>query len=410
MKRFFYLCVIMLLSMDVMAQIDLNDANWECFINEDFSGVRSWDSHWDDQRDISGYKPLWRCFSYNLWMSGVTQYDPIYPNYSAYQSSNAVFGTDNTLKLVGEYRCSKDMTCSQNNVADSLYSPAPWHKYCHFCDAPSDQCPNIHYYSGMLESTDSVGYGYYEIRCKMPIHPGTHEAFWFWGDYGYYEEIDVFEHGANYSAGNISKGFIAAIYYNANGPSYHPNPETGDPGAQRFQYIRYLTPDVSMPLNEYHTYGCLWLPERIAWYYDGIMFNEETDPNHIPRHPMWLKITHHEDESAVNDGLWWMGSDEMIIDYVKAYRLKTDCSTDVTIRTLSNFNLFDYSVKRSITMGGLSTAIVIPNNINFAMRAVESITIDGGFEVPQGTEMSLIIQDCPECSGEGVQSQNYCSY
>lgn len=410
MKKIIYLCFMLLLSINTVAQVDYNDLNWECVINEDFSGVRSWDSHWDDQRNIPGYKPLWRCFSYNLWNSGVTKYNPVYPDYSAYQPSNAVFSTDNTLKLVGEYKSFKEMTCSQYNVGDSFYSPAPWYKYCHFCDDSINQCPNIHYYSGMIESTDSVGYGYYEIRCKMPVQPGTHDAFWFWGNYGYYEEIDVFEHGANYSAGNIAKGFNAAIFYNANGSSYLPNPETGDPGAQRFQYKRYLTPASSLPLNEYHTYGCLWLPERIAWYFDGILFNEETDPNHIPRHPMWLKIMHFQDESAREGSTWWQGSDEMTIDYVKVFRLKTNCSTDATIRTLYDFNHFNYSVKRSVTMGGQSTSLVIPDNTNFTMRAVESITIDGSFEAPQGTEMTLIIQDCPECSQEGVHSQNYCSY
>ena len=36
------------------------------------------------------------------------------------------------------------------------------------------------------------------------------------------------------------------------------------------------------------------------------------------------------------------------------------------------------------------------------MRAVNSIVIDGGFEVSPGTCMTLMTQDCPECSMEGV--------
>lgn len=394
----------------MLAQIDPNDQNWECFINEDFSGIRSWDSHWDDQRNIPGYKPLWRCFAYELWMTGVTQYSADYPNHSAYQKSHAVFGADHTMKLIGEFKTEKNMKCDYDHGADTLYYPAPWHKYCHACDSPGNEVPNVHYYSGMIESTDSVGYGYYEIRCKMPVHPGTHDAFWFWGNYGHYEEIDVFEHGAEFCAGNIEKGFNAAIFYNAYGPSCAPDPATNDPGVQCYQLKHYLSPSTSLPLDEYHTYGCLWMPEKVLWYFDGIVFNEENDPSHIPQHPMRLKIIHYEDEDACQERSWWNGTDEMTIDYVKAFRLKADCDTDVVIRDLPSFNSFVPSVKHTITMGGINAPLVIPNSLDFTMRAVESITIDGSFEVPQGTEMTLIIQNCPTCSQEGVHPITFCDY
>lgn len=74
------------------------------------------------------------------------------------------------------------------------------------------------------------------------------------------------------------------------------------------------------------------------------------------------------------------------------------------------FNHFDYKVKRSIVMGGQNSTLTIPYHINFTMRAVDNITIDGPFEVPLGTEMTLIIQNCPECSQEDLYFNGYCPF
>lgn len=416
MKKFVYLCGMILLSMNMMAQIDLNDKNWDTVFIDDFSGNRYWDRHWDDSIGVSGYKPLWRCFAYNVWNSGVTNYSSKYPNFHAYQPSNAIFGFDNTMKLRGMFMSHDPMFCEQRSVSSITYLPAPWRKYCHGCDLqPRNYHPDVHYYSGMLESTDSLGYGFYEIECKMPIHAGSHDAFWFWGNYGKYEEIDVFEHGISICEGDTARGFNTAIFYNAFGPLYYEDTITGEPGAQCFQLLNYHAPSTAQPLDEYHTYGCLWMPERVVWYFDGEIISEENDPDHIPKHPMWLKITHYED-AAVNSGtiehpIWWEGTDEMTINYVKVYRLNTDCNTDAIIRTQTNFNYFKYKVKRSITMGGQNNAtLAVADTCNFTMRAVDSITIDGAFEIPIGASMTLITQDCPECSQEGVHSQNYCPY
>ena len=58
-------------------------------------------------------------------------------------------------------------------------------------------------------------------------------------------------------------------------------------------------------------------------------------------------------------------------------------------------------------MGGLSSTLTIPDDNVFTMRAVDSIIIDGSFEVPHGVEMTLIVQECPQCSMEGVVLPSY---
>ena len=405
MKKFIYLCGMILLSLNVMAQIDLNDKNWDTVFIEDFSGNRYWDRHWDDSTGVSGYKPLWRCFHYCNWGSGVTG-DIQYERH-AYQKSNAIFDNINhTLRLLGDLKSQSSQWCGDG------YDPAPWLKYCHYCDSIQYQHPFVHYHSAMIESIDPVGYGYYEIECKMPTHKGAYSAFWFWSNLGNkYNEIDVFERGERHCYANPEKQTISGIWYNPYGTNFHPSESNS--GAHRYgHYLNTLPSDVQN-LEAYHTFGCLWMPERVVFYIDNEAVSEVNDPEKIPPHPMWLKITHLEDRDARiypvkdNDTVWGDWHDEMIINYVRGYRLKTNCDEDVAVRSVSDFNNFEYNVKHSILMGGLSSTLTIPINSVFTMRAVESIIIDGSFEVPHGVEMTLIVQECPQCSMEGVELPTY---
>lgn len=394
MKKFVYLCGMMLLCMNMMAQIDPNDDNWECFINEDFSIARTWsNNHWQDSCIGLGHQSLWRCFGHELWPSGVTSANH---HCQAYRPQNAVFSTDHTMKLIGEFKTARSMWC------DVHYKPAPdpYH-----CNTPLNQHQNIHYYGGMIETIDSVGYGYYEIECKMPIHDGASTSFWFWScKGGTYNEIDVLEHCTGHCQGDMARTILSGIWYNPSGTNlqsyYDTIVQATIPGAQRYAENRFTLPSSSQALNAYHTFGCLWMPERMAVFCDGELVTECTDPDHIPPHSMWLKITHKEDEDAWTSmsRFWWNTNDTVTINYVKAYRLKTDCNTDAVIRNTTDFSNYNYSVKHSITMGATTGVLSIPNNIEFTMRAVDSIVIDSGFEVPTGTGMTLITQECPYCS------------
>ena len=404
MKKFVYLCGMMLLCMNMMAQIDLDDDNWECFINENFSGVRYWDNHWEDQKDTIGYEPIWRCFTDCEWNSGVTG---AIKERHAYQRSHAVFGSNHTLSLLGELKSQRSLWCGDG------YVPAPWNKYCHFCDSIQNQHPYVHYHSGMIESIDPVGYGYYEIESKMPVHDGACSAFWFWSNLGNtYNEIDVFEHSTRLCPSDLNTETLSGIWYNPYGSNLHAVvDEWGNiiiPRAKRYANHLNTLPENVPTLDEYHTFGCLWLPEKVAFYIDGVVVNEFDNPERIPPHPMWIKITHLEDLDAYissgqnGDTIWGNWNDEMTINYITGYRLKTDCSVDVVIRNLLDFNGFVYKTKHSITMGGQNSTLTIPVGRNFTMRAVESIIIDGPFELPLGTQMTLMTHDCPECSMEGV--------
>ena len=185
------------------------------------------------------------------------------------------------------------------------------------------------------------------------------------------------------------------------------------PKAIRYANHLHTLPNNVSTLDEYHRFGCLWMPEKVLFYVDGELVNEFDDPDLIPTHPMWLKITHLEDINARIgfdnnlDTIWGDWHDEMTIDYIRGYRLKTACDSDIVIRSIADFNSFVYNTKHTITMGGQNSPLTLPDTINFTMRAVESITIDGQFELPIGAQMTLMAQECPQCSMEGVDLPSY---
>lgn len=405
MKKIIYLCGMILLSLNMIAQIDPNDANWECFINEDFSDNLYWDNHWEDQNGQQNHIPFWKCFADERWYSGVT--GSIRERH-AYQRNNSFFAPNHTLVLKEKLQSQTSLWCGEGYVS------APWRKYCHYCESShQDQHPYVHYHTGMIESIDPVGYGYYEIECKMPVHNGAYSSFWFWSQLGNnYNEIDVFEHNKDLCPSNLNTETLSGIWFNLYGSNLKPildeNGNTIVPGAQRYSNHLDVLPVNALPLDEYHVFGCLWMPNQVVFYIDGRIVNEFDDPIRIPPHPMWLKVTHTEDIDAWIgldenlDTIWGDWKDEMTINYIKGYRLKTDCSIDVLIRSLSDFNSFQYSTKHTITMGGQNSTLIIPSDRNFTMRAVESIVIDGPFELSLGAQMTLMVHDCPECSMEGV--------
>ena len=81
MKKFVYLCGIMLLSLNMMAQIDLNDKNWKDSLVENFSTPNR---KWDTASFLSSDR-LWRAYpGYGVTGNSADQFQ-------VYQYSNCHF-------------------------------------------------------------------------------------------------------------------------------------------------------------------------------------------------------------------------------------------------------------------------------------------------------------------------------
>jgi hypothetical protein len=369
MKKFLYLCVMMTLSLSLMAQIDPCDRNWDTIVLDDFNN-NAWNTWYNWQIT----HPSGRYYTFIPdWPSGVSRGES---EHQVYQRENCLFNNTCTLRFVTIYEGGPDNTpllCGDYDIPPGKTCDTSHH--------------TLYYTSGKIETTDQFFYGYFEISCSLPIHKGSFPAFWlFGGGSSYYNEIDIFEYSWGISHLDHFKQFTCGIYCNNN---------QNIPISKA--RVTPILDNSSTNLTNPHVFACEWLPEKVTWYVDGEIVNEFTDYEYIPHHPMSLKVNYAIDNYAVpyqTGQPQWFDGDEMIIDYVKVLQLKTSCDTDVLISTLQEFEDYEPSVKKTIAIEP-AIEFTIPTNTNVYMRAVDSIVIGKGITIPFGAQMTLQTQLCP---------------
>lgn len=391
MKKYIYLCGMMLLSANMMAQIDLNDGYWDIVINEDFNVAGR---TWNPESFLSSDR-LWRAYPGHGLTSSIN--NTTYP--MVYQFTHCHFNDiDGVMELVSEY--------DYNGIinSNSYYLPS-WMQASGGPGYPPNN--DLYFFSGNIDyvnysyqehTIDKFLFGYFEIRCKLPIHNGSWPAFWLFGNGpDTYEEIDILEYTSTDGCDNDPlRGYSMGIWHNPDGTNYIENNE--NLGARKYFKDFHHLPLSSPDLSQYHTYGCEWMPDYVKWYCDGHLVAEYRDIAHVPQYPKTLKITYGLKDYAVNGNHLpngWSGSDELTIDYVRVYKLKTDCNTDELITTATQFVNYDNKMKRSITIWAPSGCLTVPSNTNISMRASDFILINGDFEIPSGTQATFMVHECP---------------
>ncbi|MBQ0027541.1 MAG: carbohydrate binding domain-containing protein [Lachnospiraceae bacterium] len=120
------------------------------------------------------------------------------------------------------------------------------------------------YYSGRISTQNKKAYtyGYFECKAKVPEGQGYLPAFWLmandenlYGQWPQCGEIDCME-----IWGSKTKEVLGTIHY-------------GKPH-QESQGKYTLADDAASFSDDYHVFGCEWVPGRITWYVDGIKFHE----------------------------------------------------------------------------------------------------------------------------------------
>ena len=393
MKKYIYLCVMMLLSLNIMAQIDLSQG-WSLVLDEQFSGTgRSWDSTYLEKRPSnipadSNWKCLWRVDVPGM-IDGVTKK----PYRHAYQRSNTLFNNgnlnDNKMRLVAQHISNDTLECDGSYPTGYEIPKGTWH----YCDTVKK---GIHYYSGNIQSLDkSYEYGYYEIECSLPIHKGIHTAFWLYGEYDdvtagvhYYEEIDIMEYSKDDWDGDDHRGYSSGIWYKRLNLGDSLNLSQDDHYGYRKFHMAESEPDIS----HMHIYACEWMPDYVIFYRDIKVTHEFRDVNHIPQHPKYIKTGYSIDYRALQSN--WLGPDTLSINYIKAYKLNTDCDTDELVQNAQQLNQID-SMKRSITFSNTS-GITLPSTTDKILRASDYFLINGPFEIATGAQLTLMVHECPD--------------
>ena len=174
---------------------------------------------------------------------------------------------------------------------------------------PTDPTNGAYRYStGVVMSTATSGYGYYEARIQT-AHVKADSAFWLDSPTNSsWEEIDIAEQlGTNNydGTGNRIKSYQVAAHSTAGSAA-------GTDSAHWYQSSSDLTAG-------YHVYGLSWTPGTINWYFDGVLTYQV--PNtywHDPQHIIF----------DLETNLTWAGTPEpsllpaaMSVDYFRMWTM-----------------------------------------------------------------------------------------
>ena len=137
------------------------------------------------------------------------------------------------------------------------------------------------YHGGEIASADKFSHGYFEAKIKIPAGTGYFPAFWgkmpaFLSDKPYQNEIDFFEFFGT------DREFYPGIHTwfdpNAqNLPNWIVNRDKKLTMVNDTEFV-FALPYASYKLSDssiYHTYGCEWTSEKLAFYLDGNLLVEK---------------------------------------------------------------------------------------------------------------------------------------
>jgi beta-glucanase (GH16 family) len=210
-------------------------------------------------------------------------------------------------------------------------------------------------------------YGYFEIRCKLNSFGIEYmPAFWVWNGDGcnWYNEIDFFETFAE-NPSDLNNITISG--------NMHWRSNSCDNTISYFDGS-FKNNDVT---SNFHTFGYEWSPDFVIFYFDGYPYRFLRN-NHVANHGLRL-VANLGFRGRPNTYPSFLGY--MEIDWIKVYRLKMD-TTSVINQCQFNPTTFNYSVKKTISIGGSGCSSSLSQNDKVTLRATDHITIIGDFTVP----------------------------
>jgi beta-glucanase (GH16 family) len=155
-------------------------------------------------------------------------------------------------------------------------------------------------------------YGYYEIRCKVPINGKKFwPAFWVWGDM-WPPEIDFFEFMSSQDIGtNHTKGISFTTHWGYDGKQNKSFLFGGKLGRT---YRKLFGISVNWD-EHFHVYGCNWTPHYIDWYIDNIRVYRNIYNIPSNRMSITIGIGAWIEQPPTDEEL----PGELLVDYIRAY-------------------------------------------------------------------------------------------
>jgi beta-glucanase (GH16 family) len=341
----------------------------------------------------SWVKQTSKCEEFNAPVDSVTKWYKGWP-YLDYHGSADIVKSSNLIYSSGDttIRIQADtLIPSTTRPNENGNSSAPLHLV------------DIVYQGGAMQTRpvsgiDQYKFGYLEISAKYPT--GVYAlwpAFWMWSascDSLYYNEIDIAENYPGVSAEGTGMGTNIWI-----------NPDTCEPAHSNGQDVWGL-PLLS---NAFHKFAVQWGPDRVIWYFDDAPVRSfyDSDGDSIPQHAMavilnfavsqyyaFLPATWNTFPHA--DSLPVDYPQRFEIDYMRYYKLGTECTLNTTICTPNNYNR---KVKQWIKTGGTCSPTFDQNtgNASYTLRATDYVILDAGTTInPTGTGYFAVeTLECP---------------
>lgn len=259
---------------------------------------------------------------------------------------------------------------------------------------------NFPYTTGALYSKNTIKYGYFEIRIRIPhnsgdpaITEGFGANFWTWPLTPYptdsigdvlWSEIDFFEIDAGENRYTCNAHYLELLGLDGTAEDtlvYHMR-SLEDTYAGDF--------NLDFSSGQWIVLSGLWSPDQISFW---IGDNHRATSGAYTQKYLPQNLIINTNVPAINHGYEDVPETSVFpyeyeIDYVRVYQLEMDCTNDLDVCSFW-FGGYDNGLKKSITIGDGGCSNVQPIGTNLYFRATEHVELSGNFEVPLGSELTI---------------------
>jgi beta-glucanase (GH16 family) len=145
----------------------------------------------------------------------------------------------------------------------------------------------------------------------------------------------------------------------------------------------------SFDYTDWHVYSIEWSPSKIIWYVDNFAVRILSNHDVMDATSIIMNL-------SIENGISIQGTSfpqKMLVDYVRVYQLKNDCDSILNVCQY-DFSSHDNRVKKKIIIGDGTCLNELNPDDNVYLRADESVTIQGDFNVPVRAELYIDVNPC----------------
>jgi virginiamycin B lyase len=172
-------------------------------------------------------------------------------------------------------------------------------------------------------------YGYFEAKMKWDVATGAWPAFWMITEQGIWGESNVGELDIFEGQGNDPTHYYGTVN-EWNGPN---DLVTSNVGSNRFPL------PAGKDMSGWHTYGVLWVPGKVTWYFDNVAVGTAATPAIFDQQDFFLILGSQEGNTWQPGNLTGVSSQalNLNVEWVHVYQSSTPPALSVQQQTANLF-------------------------------------------------------------------------